>query len=333
MCLLVKKKLKKEDIMNEIIDLKKYFEEHGDVRYIKQQEERIKKINESNWNIELFDRCNLLKFSNLNVYYTLEIKEDDLIPYYLNHCIEGYLLSNFRLSSLKSDLNNISDIETKQVDVFITTNKELFKEVMEKQRMVGVDDRRLEQKFGFVANGVAFFYMDYEILTKYLPPRSGELDSLSHEFTHILLPQYLNIEWEEYKRYWNNVFDEGFAVLLNKQYMAIFNMKKDFNDNRELNLSDVSIDYLKRNGFFKIDNRGVIKNFEYQYAAAVVERIDNVIRRDNEYTSNIPLRGFFKYLTRSGKKERDIESDLKKDFNIEISTLEKEIREEIGMEG
>lgn len=138
--------------------------------------------------------CNLFTFSNLKIYFSSEISEKDLKPYYLNHYIEAYLLSNFRLSSLKSDLNGPSYIDTKNVDVFITTDKDLYKKILREQGMHWVKEINLNYKFGFVSNGINLCYIDNEVLIKYLPPRSFELDSLSHEFTHILLPQYLNMK-------------------------------------------------------------------------------------------------------------------------------------------
>lgn len=275
--------------------------------------------------------CNLFEFSNLKIYSSSEISEIDLKPYYLNHYIEAYLLSNFRLSSLKHGLNKVSDIEAKNVEVFITTNEGLYKKILDEQGMHWVTDKDLEQKFGFVSGGLNICYINKEVLTKYLPPKSSELDSLSHEFTHILLPQYLNIEWEEYNRYWNNIFDEGFAVLLNKQYKYIFNIRKDFVSNIEKGLNSISIEYLKENGFLKIDKRFVTESFEYQYCASIVKKIDDIIRKEDEYISEIPLRGIFLYLMRKEEKGKCIEDDLLKDFNIDIPNIEKELREELGM--
>lgn len=275
--------------------------------------------------------ANIYTFSSLEIYYTSEIKESDLEPYYFSHYIEAYLLSNYRLSNLKYSIDKISDIDTKEVRVFITTNKELYKEILEDEGMFWVKDRNLKQKFGFVSGDINVTYIDYEVLTKYLPPRSFELDSLCHEFTHILLPRYLDMEWEEYNRYWNNIFDEGFAVLLNNQYKDIFNMKKDIQNIKDIDFSKIDIKYLRENGFFTIDDRFVTENFEYQYCASIVKRIDSIIRKDEEYSSEISLKGIFSYILNKKYKGESIEQDLREDFGISITSLEEELRVELNI--
>ncbi len=275
--------------------------------------------------------CSVYTFSNLKIYYTSEIKESDLIPYYFSHYIEAYLLSNYRLSYLKGEIDKISNIDSKEVKIFLTTDKGLYKEILQDEEMFWVQDRNLEQKFGFVSRDINIIYIDYEILTKYLPPRSYELDSLCHEFTHILLPQFLNMDWEEYNGYWNNIFDEGFAVLLNKQYKYIFNMKKDIQNIKEIDFSKISIKYLREKGFFTIDDRFVTENFEYQYCATVVKRVDEIIRKDERYGSETTLRGIFSYILNKEGKGECLEIDLKKDFDIDINNIEQKLRRDLGI--
>ncbi len=52
--------------------------------------------NSKKWK-EVLRECNTYTFSNLKIYYTSEIEEKDLTPYYFPHYIEAYLLSNYRL--------------------------------------------------------------------------------------------------------------------------------------------------------------------------------------------------------------------------------------------
>ena|GEM_PF-2922469 len=270
--------------------------------------------------------CTVYTFSNLKIYYTSEIKESDLKPYYFPHYIEAYLLSNYRLSNLKKEIDNISNIDSKEVKIFLTTNKGLYKEILQDEGMLWVQDSDLKQKFGFVSRDINIIYIDYKVLTKYLPPRSFELDSLCHEFTHILLPQYLNMAWEEYNRYWNNIFDEGFAVLLNKQYKYIFNMRKDIQNIKDIDFRKISIKYLKENGFFTIDDRFVTENFEYQYCASIVKRMDELIAREQEEKNLKPLKGLFSYILNKEDRGKSIEEDLLKDFGIDIKNVEEEVR-------
>ena len=275
--------------------------------------------------------CTVYTFSNLRIYYTSEIKESDLKPYYFPYYIEAYLLSNYRLSNLKIKIDNISNIDSKEVKIFLTTNKDLYKEILQDEGMLWVQDSDLKQKFGFVSRDINVIYIDYKVLTKYLPPRSYELDSLCHEFTHILLPQYLDMVWEEYNRYWNNIFDEGFAVLLNKQYKYIFNMRKDIQNIKDIDFRKISIKYLKENGFFTIDDRFVTENFEYQYCASIVKRIDELIAREQVKKNLEPLKGLFSYILNKENKGKSIEEDLLKDFGIDIKDIEEEVRRDLDM--
>jgi hypothetical protein len=275
--------------------------------------------------------CKLFQLSNLKIYFSAEINEKNLEPYYFSHYTEAYLLSNFRFFRLKYELDRITNMEPKNVEVFITTNKDLYKKILKDEGMSWVTEKDLEKGFGFVSGSINICYIDKDVLTKYLPPRSSELDSLCHEFTHLLLTQYLSMKWEEYDRYWNNIFEEGFAVLLNNQYKEIFNMKKDLEKNKKYNYNEISIRYLKENGFFKIDDRSITENFEYQYSASIVKKIDDSIRGNVEYSSEIPLRGIFSYLINKKDKGECIEDDLKKDFEIDIDEVERELRKELKM--
>ena len=275
--------------------------------------------------------CTVYTFSNLEIYYTSEIKESDLKPYYFPHYIEAYLLSNYRLSNLKKEIDNISNIDSKEVKIFLTTNKSLYQEILQDEGMLWVQDSDLKQKFGFVSRDINIIYIDYKVLTKYLPPRSYELDSLCHEFTHILLPQYLDMDREEYNRYWNNIFDEGFAVLLNKQYKYIFNMRKDILNIKDIDFRKISIKYLEENGFFTIDDRFVTENYEYQYCASIVKRIDELIAREQEEKNLKPLKGIFSYILNKEDKGKSIEDDLLKDFGIDIKNIEVEVRRDLDM--
>jgi hypothetical protein len=275
--------------------------------------------------------CSVFTFSNLGIYYTSEIKVSDLKPYYFSHYIEAYLLSNYRLSNLKKEIENISDIDSKEVKIFLTTDKGLYKEILQDEGMLWVQDSDLEQKFGFVSRDIYINYIDYEILIKFLPPRSCELDSLCHEFTHILLSQYLDMDWEKYNRYWNNIFEEGFAVLLNKQYKYIFNMRKDIKDIKDIDFSKISIKHLRKKGFFTIDDRFITENFEYQYCASIVKKIDELITRKIGEGNDKPLRGLFCYILNKQDKGESIEEDLLKDFGIDIKDVEKEIRQDLYM--
>lgn len=272
--------------------------------------------------------CNYLTFSNLKLYFTSEISEKDLKPYYFNHYIEAYILSNFRLSTLSGSLDGINDIKEKKVEVFLTSNKVLYQDILKQEGMLWV---KLKQKFGFVLYSINICYIDHEVLTRYLPPRSFELDSMCHEFTHILLPQYLNMNREEFSKYWNRLFDEGFAVLLNKQYRYTFNMQKDLESNAKYNLQKISLEYLRKNGLFKLDDRFVDENFGYQYCASIVKSIDDRIREEEGYISKIPLSGIFTYLSRQERKGESVEEDLRKDFNIIIKDIERNLRAELSM--
>ena len=276
-------------------------------------------------------KCTVYTFSNLEIYYTPEIKESDLKPYYFPHYIEAYLLSNYRLSNLKKEIESISNIDSKKVKIFLTTDKVLYKKILRDEGMLWVQDSNLKQKFGFVSRDINVIYIDYEILTKYLPPRSYELDSLCHEFTHILLSQYLDMDWEEYNGYWNNIFDEGFAVLLNNQYKYIFNMKKDIQDIKDLDFKKISIKYLRENGFFTIDDRFVTENFEYQYCASIVKKIDKLITRKKGEENDKPLKGLFSYILNKQDRGESIEEDLLKDFGIDIKDIEDEVRRDLDM--
>ncbi len=284
--------------------------------------------NSKKWK-EVLRECNTYTFSNLKIYYTSEIEEKDLTPYYFPHYIEAYLLSNYRLSSLKEDLNILFDIDSKFVKIFLTTDKELYKGILKEEGMLWV--KELKQKFGFVSRDINIIYIDYEILTRYLPPRSFELDSLCHEFTHILLSQYLNMEWDEFKRYWNNIFDEGFAVLLNKQYKYIYNIRKDIQNKENIKFNKVDIKYLSEKGFFTVDGRFVTENFEYQYCASIVKKIDELIIREQGDKNIKPLRGLFSYILNKEYKGECIEDDLLKDFEIDIKLIEEELRRDLDM--
>jgi len=278
---------------------------------------------------KVLKECNTYTFSNLKIYYTSEIKESDLKPYYFSHYIEAYLLSNFRLSILKQDLDRISDINEKRVKVFLTTDKELYRNVLKEEGMFWV--KELKQKFGFVSKDINIIHIDYEVLTKYLPPRSSELDSLCHEFTHILLPQYLDMKWEEFNRYWNNIFHEGFAVLLNKQYKYIYNIKKDIDNNENIEFGKINMEYLSKKGFFTVDNRFITQNFEYQYCASIVKKIDDLIRKEKEYKNKRPLGGLFFYILSKKDKGICIEDDLLGDFGIDIKVIEEELRRDLNI--
>ncbi|KUK76985.1 MAG: hypothetical protein XD93_0606 [candidate division WS6 bacterium 34_10] len=275
--------------------------------------------------------CTVYTFSNLEIYFTSEIKESDLKPYYFSHYIEAYLLSNYRLSNLKREIDNISNIDSKEIKIFLTTDKGVYQEILQDEGMMWVEDSNLKQKFGFVSRDINVIYIDYKVLTKYLPPQSYELDSLCHEFTHILLPQYLDMDWEKYNRYWNNIFDEGFAVLLNKQYKYIFNMRKDIQNIKDIDFREISIKYLKENGFFTIDNRFVTENFEYQYCASIVKRIDELIIREQGEKNTKPLKGLFSYILNKEDKGKSVEEDLLKDFGIDIKDIEEELRRDLDM--
>jgi len=276
-------------------------------------------------------KCTVYTFSNLEIYYTPEIKESDLKPYYFPHYIGVYLMSNYRLSNLKKEIESISDIDSKEVKMFLTTDKVLYKKILHDKEMFWVQDSNLKQKFGFVSRGINILYIDYEVLTKYLPPRSNELDSLCHEFTHILLPQYLGMDREEYNRYWNNIFKEGFAVLLNNQYKYIFNMRKDIQDIKDIDFKKVSVKYLKEKGFFTIDNRFVTENFEYQYCATIVKKTDELISRKKGEESGRPLKGLFSYILNKQDRGERMEEDLFKDFGIDIKDVEEDVRRDLDI--
>ena len=284
--------------------------------------------NSKKWK-KILKECNTYTFSNLKINYTPEIKESDLKPYYFLHYIEAYLLSNFRLSILKRDLNRISDINEKRVKVFLTADKEFYRDILKEEGMFWV--KELKQKFGFVSKDINIIHIDYEVLTKYLPPRSSELDSLCHEFTHILVPQYLDMKWEEFNRYWNNIYDEGFAVLLNKQYKYICNIRKDIKNKENMEFSKINIEYLSKNGFFTVDDRFVTENFEYQYCASIVKKTDDLIRKEKEYKNKRPLGGLFSYILNKEDKGECIEDDLLEDFGIDIKVVEEGLRKDLNL--
>lgn len=247
--------------------------------------------------LEIISECEKLSFDSFGLFYTSEIKETDIKPYYWNHYIESYLLCNYRFSSIIRDINTFSqlDFTNKACKVFLTTNRDLYKEILKDSGMNWVNDDRLKQKFGFVSNGINVSFIDYDVLTKYLPPRSYELDSISHEFTHILLPAYINHSKSDLNHYWSNVIEEGFAVLLNKQYEEMYQMKKDLLSNQTYDLKSICYKQIKENGFFAIDQRYVTENYEYQYSATVVKFIDKYIRKDTQYKSSMPLSGIYAF--------------------------------------
>ena len=87
-------------------------------------------------------------------------------------------------------------------------------------------------------------------------------------------------------------------------------MRKDLESNVIKGLRGISLKYLKENGFFKIDNRFVDKNFEYQYCASIIKKIDERIRKEKEFLSDVPLRGIFQYIMKQKEKSTCIENDL-----------------------
>ena len=271
----------------------------------------------------ILENSKCLTWGNLEVYFTSEISEKDLKPYQFNHYKEAYILANFRLSSL----DGIKDIGSKKVKIFLTTDNGLYKDILKDSGMNWVTDKDLVQRFGFVSEGMYIGYIDSKVLLRYLPPRSSQLDSLCHEFTHILLPQYLGLDRDVYNGYWNREFDEGFAVLLNSQFGYLYNLKKDYIPKFDI----ISIKYLKENGFFTVDGRFVDKNFEYQYCALVVSRIDEVVREHEGYMSEIPLSGIYGFMKENGSSGRDIETDLKDLLGIDVLDIERGVREEVGI--
>lgn len=292
--------------------------------YIKQRQEYSQKILENNRHLD---------FGDLHIYFTDEVSEERMSEVYLPHYVEAYILSNYRLSLLGKEIFSFEDLDTKnkKVEVFITTEKQLYRSILYECGMKFVTEENLRNHFGFISGGVNIVYMDREGFDRWLPPKSSQLDSLAHEFTHILFHQYLNIKPRVLNKYWNNVLDEGFPVILNNQYGYIYNLKKNLASNTELDLKKISYRYLKKNGYFTIDNRGVLENYEYQYSAALVERIDGEIRKIEEYKSSKPLSGLFKFIRDNSNKEIFVEEDLMNKLGIDIKKIEKDLRKEIGI--
>ena len=282
----------------------------------------------------LIENCAFLKYGNLTLFYTDEVSLEDLRFNLWRNYVESYIIANNRLLMILSDsTSTIEDIaEAKFANVLVTTDKEVFKKLLEESEMNWVSDDELKNQFGYVYNDIYVYFINPEILKNSLPRSSGYIDGSAHEFTHGLLYQYLEVSKDSLQNYYDSVFEEGIAVLLNNQYRYPYNMKRELKLNKELNFNEICIKNITEKGIMFMDTRFPAENFTYQYAAGIVKRVDDCIRDLEGYKSNTSLFGILKFIQKMIKGGRkDIYSDAKSELNIDILEIERLFREDLGL--
>jgi hypothetical protein len=106
----------------------------------------------------------------------------------------------------------------------------------------------------------------------------------------------------------------------------LYGIKKIIKEKESLELRSVCIDLLSNTGFMSVDDGFPGNNFEYQYAALVVKRVESELR-EKRYGNKYPLSGiasfvknslgsgyFYEQLMDKGIDLLDIESSIRKDI-------------------
>lgn len=281
---------------------------------------------------ESMENCKKLIFEGFHLYYTSEISEEEVRFYCWNHYIEAYILSNLRLSYVI--IPNFSmddfDLKNKKIKMFLTSDRKLYGKILKEN---GMDKyAKLEQGFGFVPYDVYAEFIDEDIIKNFLPINSRTLDEHSHEFTHLLIHYYFNIERKTFVEYCGYLIDEAIATLINNQFKYWYCMKMDLKNNKKIDLNKINVKNIRDDGILSVDNRYVEENFAYQYASLFVKTIDEKIRKTEKYKSDIPLSGLLSFI-KDGilNKRKNLYVDLKEEMDLDLLDIEKRMRKGLEM--